>query len=550
MIHSWLSSSVVRHFPHSPAAANRAWSYDAARNERFSFQVALRLEPEDGRSAWPVEVTCAVQAPRGWTARIRRVGHVPVTHRNTATEAAEIDGMENYPGFVPDPLFDQSTLTLPPAETQAFYLSFVPVKQARPGNYSIVVTLTDKEGQPVRRHTAVIRLHDVTLLPRRNFAVTNWFYADALIDWYKTDLFDSRFWKLAEAYFRNMVAHGQDTIYIPVFTPPLDGVKRPSQLLRVKRAGSGRYVFDWSDVRTYVRLAKRCGLTRFEWSHLFTQWGCANALRIYEGQGRDEKLLWPPETPATGAVYRRFLEQYLPELNAFCAREKILRTSYFHVSDEPHGDTARDNYIKARGLLKELAPWIQVMDALSEIEYGRNKLTDMPVPSVSNALEFIGEGLPCWCYYCCGPRGPFVNRLLDTPLAKIRMNGWLFYRWPFLGFLHWGYNYWCESQTRTLIDPFTMQDGLKWPGWAYGDTFLVYPGEQGPIDSLRHEAFADSLQEYSLLQTLGIDRESRLLSPLKSFQEFPKTEAWILKTRKALFASRYTAKGQFSTRKA
>jgi hypothetical protein len=117
------------------------------------------------------------------------------------------------------------------------------------------------------------------------------------------------------------------------------------------------------------------------------------------------------------------------------------------------------------------------------------------------------------------------------------MNGWLFYRWPFLGFLHWGYNYWCKSQTRILLDPFTSQDGGRWPGWAYGDTFLVYPGEEGPIDSLRHEAFADSLQEYALLQTMGIDRNSRILRPLKSFQDFPKTEAWILKTRKTLFAS-------------
>ncbi len=527
----------MRHFPHSPAGKNRAWSYDAARNERFSFQVALRMEPDDWRSGWPVEVSCAVEAPQGWSVRIRRVGHVPVAHRNTTTECAEVDGVGNYPGFAPDPLFDESKMTLPPAETQAFYLTVVPGRKAVPGEHPLVVTLIDSSGKTVRTHTVRIRLHKVTIRPRRNFAVTNWFYADAIIDWYKTDLFDARFWKLAEAYFRNMVEHGQDTIYVPVFTPPLDGVKRPSQLLRVARDGKGRYVFDWSDVKAYVRLAQRCGLERFEWSHIFSQWGCANALRIYEGQGRDEKLLWSPETPATGEVYRAFLAQFLPELKAFCAREKILTASYFHVSDEPHGEVAMGNYVRARALLKELAPWIRVMDALSETEYGRNKLTDMPIPTISKALEFVREGIPCWCYYCCGPRGPFLNRLLDTPLAKIRMNGWLFYRWPFLGFLHWGYNYWCESQTRILLDPFTSQAGGRWPGWAYGDTFLVYPGEDGPIDSLRHEAFADSLQEYALLQTMGIDRNSRILRPLKSFQDFPKTEAWILKTRKTLFAS-------------
>jgi hypothetical protein len=466
------------------------------------------------------------------------VGHVPVAHRNTATEQAEIDGAVHYPGFVPDPLFDESTLTLPPDETQAFYITVVPGRKAVPGEHTVSVTLSDKEGKAFRAHAATIRVHDVTLRPRRGFSVTNWFYADALIDWYKTDLFDARFWELLKAYFLNMAAHGQDTVYVPVFTPPLDGVKRPSQLLHVKKLGKDRYDFDWRDVRRYVRLAQQCGLKQFEWTHLFTQWGCANALRIYEGQGREETLLWAPDTPATGTTYRAFLARFLPELRTFCRKEGILQASCFHVSDEPHGEPARENYTSARALLRELAPWMKVMDALSEIEYGRKKLTDMPVPSIQTALDFIKEGIPCWCYYCCGPRGTYLNRLLDSPLPKIRMNGWLFYRWPFRGFLHWGYNYWCRSQTRELINPFTVQDGCKWPGWAYGDTFLVYPGDKGPIDSLRYEAFADSLQEYALLQTLGIDRDSRLLAALKSFQDFPRTEAWLMKTRKALFAGR------------
>jgi hypothetical protein len=116
------------------------------------------------------------------------------------------------------------------------------------------------------------------------------------------------------------------------------------------------------------------------------------------------------------------------------------------------------------------------------------------------------------------------------------MNGWLFYRWPFRGFLHWGYNYWCRSQSRTLIDPFTEQSGSAWPGWAYGDTFMVYPGPEGPIDSLRWEAFGDSLQDYALLQTLREARDGRRLAPLKSFTDFPRSEAWIRRTRKQLLA--------------
>lgn len=543
MIRSWLSSPSQRLFPHSPVQPNRAYSYDAALNERFSFQVGIRDDHEDlSKAPWFTEVTCQVDAPKGWQTRVRRVGQVPVNHRNTLTPAEEIDGVDNYPGFVPDPLFDETLLKLPPAETQSFFITIVPAKRVKPGAYQIDVKLVDKEDKKISSHKARITLHDVSIKARRNFPVVQWTYADQIIDWYKTDLFDERFYKIMEAYFRNMAEHGQDCAYVPVFTPPLDGVKRPSQLLRVMRTGTDKYEFDWADVRRYVRLMKSCGLKYFEWTHLFTQWGVRHAIRVYDGQGHSESLLWPAETEATSDTYRKFLAQFLPELKKFCEEEKILKKSFFHVSDEPHGAEARANYIKARTMLKELAPWMKVMDAISEIEYGRDALTDTPIPSISTAVQFHDEGIKSWCYFCCSPRGRFLNRLLDTPLAKIRMSGWLFYRWAFGGFLHWGYNYWAKCQTRELIDPFTVQDGLRWPSWAYGDTFVVYPGPDGPIDSLRWEAFADSLQDYALLQTLGVDNNDKMLAALKSFEDFPKTENWRLNARKKLFAALKQAK--------
>ena len=176
------------------------------------------------------------------------------------------------------------------------------------------------------------------------------------------------------------------------------------------------------------------------------------------------------------------------------------------------------------------------MDALSDIRLAREGLVDMPIPSISVTKQFVEAGIPSWTYLCCAPRGRYLNRLLDTPLAKVRMSGWLFYRFGVEGFLHWGYNYWYKHQTQEMIDPFTVTDGLAWPGWAFGDTFVVYPGADGPIDSIRWEVFAESLQDYALLQTLGVDPEAPLLSPLKDFDDFPKDERWIQRARKQLLA--------------
>lgn len=528
----WITTSLVRHFPGTPAGKPRPLRIEAALNEQFSFQVVLRSDSDQPR---PVRVTA--DGPKGWSLRIRRVGYVPMAHHNTPImdDPAEMDGLGRIPGFVPDPLFDEDSILLPGREAHAFWVTVRPGRDAAPGVYSLRVAVRPEKGRKTE-HRVCVRVRDVFLNPRRGFSIAHWFYADALMDWYKTDQFDRRFWEILAAYLRNVAEHGLDAVLAPVFTPPTDGVKQPSQLLRVARAGKDRYRFDWTDVRKYLALARRCGITRFEWTHFFTQWGVRNAIRIYEGQGKDERLLWPPDTAATSATYRRFLSQFLPEFHSFLSRERILDKSFFHVSDEPHGEEHLRNYAAARGVLKELAPWMKVMDALSEIQYGRRNLTDMPVPSISRALDFVKEGIPCWCYYCCGPRGRFLNRLMDTPLAKIAMHGFLFYRWPFRGFLHWGYNYWHESQTRNLIDPYTVQDARRWPGWAYGDPFQVYPGSSGPVDSIRWEVFAESLQDYRLLQTLGVDRNDRLLSPIRSFEDFPKKDSWRLGARRRLFA--------------
>ena len=523
MLHTWLSSSCVRHFPRTPARANQPILLDAALNEQSSFQACVWL---DGQDRQQVRVEAA--GPAGWGVRVRRVGCVPMPHHNLPAEQvpADCDGIGQVPGFVPDPLFDEDSLLLAAGEAHAFWITVRPGPNAAPGDHAIAVSVVPERGSQVTL-AATVRMHDITLQPRRDFPITHWFYVDSLIDWYRTEMFDERFWQILPAYVRDVVEHGQDVLYVPAFTPPLDGVKRPSQLLRVQPDGPGRWQFDWADVKRYVGLARQCGITHFEWCHPFTQWGARHAIRIYDGQGKTERLLWPPETEATSPVYRAFLSQYLPQLHRFCSEEGILERSLFHASDEPHGEEHLRNYRAARAMLREMAPWMRVMDALSQIEFAADGLTDLPIPSIQAATRFVDAGITCGCYYCCGPRGKYLNRLLDTPLAKIAMHGFLFYRWPFRVFLHWGYNYWYESQTRHLIDPFTVQDGLAWQrGWAYGDPFVVYPGPSGPIDSMRWEIFGESLQDYRLLQTLGIDRDDPLLAGVRSFEDFPKTETW------------------------
>ena len=371
---------------------------------------------------------------------------------------------------------------------------------------------------------ATLDIRPLVVQPRHDFPVTHWWRPETIYEHYDIEPFGERWWQLAEAYIRNLVAHGNNVIFVQQLFPRREFVRRPAQLVKITCPSPGQYEFDWSDVRRLVRLARECGATHFEWSHLWIYWGVRHAMPVYTTEDGQAVPLWPADTDGHGELYTNFLRQFLPSFHQFLQEEKLLECSYFHLSDEPAAEHIA-NYRRARQTLHELAPWMKVMDALSDVEYGRQTLTDMPIPMVSAAQAYIDEKIPHWVYYCCAPRGPYLNRFLDTPLAKIRMSGWLFYRLRAQGFLHWGYNCWQKLEQDAMIDPFTEGAAGLWPDIPYGDPFVVYPGPDGPLDSIRWEVFAESLEDYAMLQTAGVDPDDPLLDGIRTYADFPQNRS-------------------------
>ena len=69
-VNHWLVYKTERVFLTSAPRKYKPLELDVARNEVFSFQAAFRLS--DGMN--PIEFNAEVEAPAGWSARIRRVG--------------------------------------------------------------------------------------------------------------------------------------------------------------------------------------------------------------------------------------------------------------------------------------------------------------------------------------------------------------------------------------------------------------------------------------------------------------------------------------------
>ena len=529
----WLQSSLERVFPNSPVGTSKSHELLAARNERVSFQACLH-----NPTAKQARVRLSISGPEGMSILVRRVGYVPMSHHTCDTEPAELDGVGHIPGYVPDPLFPEDTASMGPYENQPFWITVTVPEDAKPGTHELTARFV-AEDEIIAELTTRLQIRPLTIKPRQGFPVTHWHYPDSFCDWYKLKPFEERFWALAEPYIADLISHGSDCLYVPIFNMPIESAIRPAQLLKIDALPQERYRFDFSDVKRWTALGRKHGAKYFEWTHLFSQWGAKHPVRVYRNNDTEDSILWPPDTAANSDTYRNFLTQFLPAFHKFLLAENLLDCSFFHMSDEPQPGNAEhyENYKYARATLSELAPWMNILDALSETGYAREGLCQFPCPGIGAAARFIEAEIPHWVYYCCEHRGRLPSRYLDTPLAKIRMQGWLFYRLRAAGFLQWGYNYWYRFLTQEIVDPFVDQACGRWPNIPHGDGFLVYPGEAGPIDSIRWEIFAESLQDYALMQSAGISPEDALLDAIKSYDDYPHTEEWICATRQEILTT-------------
>lgn len=509
-------------------------------NEVYSFQVAYRSQET------LKHIQISVQSDY-WLPyiRVRSVGLAP--SELPAYPTADEGYLRTSPGLYPDILLPIPegthaiagqwrsvwvTVELPPMHAPGAALQSVSGK--------IALAFATKEGQPLGE-----ALHMLTVLPAelppQKLLHTQWFHSDCIATQYGVQVFSEEHWQLIEAYADNAARHGINLLLTPLFTPPLDtaiGHTRPTvQLVGVEKLGGDSYRFDFSLLDRWVEMCGRVGIRNFEFSHLFTQWGAKHAPKIMAAVDGEERQIFGWDTLAAGDEYRSFLDQLLPELAAYIRERGIEDRVFFHISDEPLMEHM-DNYRQASELLKKHLSGFPFLDALSNYEFYKHGLVDIPIPSNDHIEEFIEHGVePLWTYYCCAQSDKVSNRFFSLPSYRNRIMGLQMYKFGVQGFLHWGYNFWYSQYSIKPIDPYRVTDADA--AFPSGDAFAVYPGESGPLDSLRWEVFREALQDMRALELLeslaGRERTLSLLEegleePIR-FDRFPQSAEWLLRCR-------------------
>ncbi|MDA0338127.1 MAG: DUF4091 domain-containing protein [bacterium] len=525
-----LLSSLTKVFADEELQARPFRRATCLRGEVFSLQLAYRAE------SMLRDLQVAVASDLQRYIQVRAVGLAP-----SEFPGAHFDDnvLRTTPGLYPDPLLPVGErLPAPPGQWRSLWVTVRVPTRITAGIFTIELALASGDRQ-VGGATFTLEVLPATL-PAQKLKHTSWFHADCIATHYGVDVWSQQHWVLVDRFVRNAVDHGINMLLTPLFTPPLDtqvGGERPTvQLVQVRRSGE-RYSFDFSRLDRWVHMADAAGVKFFEMSHLFTQWGAAHCPKIVVTENGTEQRIFGWKDKASGRRYRAFLDQFLPELVRYIDRRGLRKRCFFHVSDEPHASHL-ESFAAAAAMVHHHLQGFAFIDALSNVEYFDRGLVRQPIPASNHIEPFVERGIKdLWTYYCVSQWKDVANRFFCMPSARNRILGAQLYRYDLKGFLQWGYNFWYAQYSTHAIDPFKVTDaGGNFPS---GDAFLVYPGEDGPLDSLRGEVFREALQDQRALQLLdslqGRDKTVQLLE--RGLEEsitmtrYPKDADWLLRMR-------------------
>ena len=480
-------------------------------NEAASFQLAFMPEREQDRED-TVDINVEIECEIKDAVSVYMVENVPATR--VGYSVSDDWFLRKAPGLYPDCLkaHPQNRFTFPVGLWKSLWININEKLDIQmPKNYSIKIKLFNRKAKQYIAEKTVNFTVMKGVLPKQKIITTNWMHYDCISHFSGTKPFSKEFYKVAKKYIRLAVLNGQNMLFLPAFTPPLDTPvneeRMTVQLVDVKRT-DGVYSFDFSRLKEFIETALECGIEYFEHSHLYTQWGAAHAPKIVVNVDGKKKKLFGWHTDAHSDEYKDFLHAYLTSLKEFLKENGYEKRFFFHISDEPCEDNL-ESYTKASSFIQKELKGYPIGDALCEYRFYENGLVQTPIAITRTANDFIGRVDSLWLYYTgMESNNAFSNRLIGMPQERSRILGIQLYYYNIKGFLHWAFNAHHNMLSRKIIDPHFSSDMDS--DFVAGTSYLVYPNKNDVEMSVRLMTFRDQMQDtraFLLLESYT-DRET------------------------------------------
>lgn len=460
-------------------------------------------------------------------------------------------GKEDYITWEPGPMPD---ILIPLEETNyqvamnprlcTIWIKIDVPQDTMPGKYSVKIKAVEKADDIFEKEITIDVIPAV--MPAQKLIYTRWIYLDCIATAHGVDIYSESHWTLIDQYIAAAADMGINMILVPIHTPPLDtaiGTTRPCvQLVDITKKGE-HYDFSFLKFHRFISICKKHGIKYFEMAHMFSQWGakCAPNIMVTENGNTEYMFGW--HIASNSIEYTTFLKQYLQAIATELEKAGIAENTYFHISDEPFRDEHIATYKAGSELIRPLIGNSKTLDALSNYVIYEKGYVECPVTHVAHIHEFLEHNIENqWVYYCSGPQEIFTNSLLAMPSYRIRILGFLLYKYNIKGFLHWGFNFYNARNSMYHINPYLTTSADR--DFGSGDPFIVYPAANGVYTSIRGEIIYDAIQDmnicFALEQYIGRDDVILMIDNAAErnlrFDDYPRSNEFLEKLRRSMIA--------------
>ena len=465
---------------------------DVARGEYASLQIVVRadvgiegLRAEVGPLTMRLgKATLEPRAPRF-------VGYVPV---DRPTQTPSKDQLREPPADYPDPLLEVDQIDVGAGEAQPIWVTVPVPVDAKPGRYRGRLSVTAAVGgvQVSADARLSVRVYKAVVKDTRLW-VTEWYSMHWRHMAISPEAESDAYYALLERYARNMAEHRHNVALIS-----------PLGLAQFTANDAGTLDVDFSRFDKWVGIFKEAGVIgRIEGGHIGGRkagWDSEFVVTVHEVKdGKVASARVDPSSPEADLFYA----QFFPALVSHLRDKGWLEIYMQHLADEPIAGNIESYRAMAR-LARTYASDLPIIEACHTKDLVG--AIDVWVPQLNyldrdydHYLARQKEGEEVWFYTCVFPQGDYANRFIELPLIKTRLLHWINYRYGATGYLHWGYNHWTgDSPFTHTTRPHGGPDYLP-----AGDPWIVYPGKNGPLDSIRFEAMRDGIDDHELLSMLG-----------------------------------------------
>ena len=354
-------------------------------------------------------------------------------------------------------------------------------------NYSVEIKIEGENFSKTCTFNFKVYPAKIPNINNSNFFYTNWFNLQQMESFHNVERWSDKWFEILNKYAQ-LMAHGRQ-----------NSITIPNEVFQIK---DDELTLDENKLLKFINVFRKYGFKYFEAPHL-----------MYRG---DEDNWEDPELKVLLTKKRYYNENGSDDIETLVyliknfAQENDLTNNWLqHISDEPTGANAKC-YKDVVAQVKSIFPEAKIMEATNDRDSIAGAI-DIWCPLINDFQEnesFFRErekyGEKVLVYTCLIPGGPWLNRTLDMERIRQVYFGWAAAFYNTSGYLHWGLNQYCANPYEQSVVKHPSPIAGPTNYLPAGDTHIIYPGEDGPLSSVRFEAHRIGCEDYELLQMLKI----------------------------------------------